>query len=174
MEPILEFNTTLKRKPSSLSWNYQIDIPITIANQLITKDSRRVICTINELEAFHAALMPNGEGDFFIMVNKKTRKKLKLEESAEMLIQLKKDDSKYGVPMPEEMKELLLVDEEGDAFFHQLTAGKQRSLLIIIGKIKSTDIRIKKSVIILDHLKTNKGNLDFKMLNEAFKESNQR
>ncbi len=173
-EPTVEFKTQLERKPSSLSWNFTIDVPIEIANQFVEKDNRRVICTLNEACEFHAALMPNGNGGFFITINSEIRKKLKLGETAELHVQLKKDKSKYGIHLPEEMEELLLVDEEGSTFFHRLTAGKQRTLLHIIGKPKSSAIRLKKAVVVLDYLKTNNGQLDFKLLNIAFKESNQR
>jgi hypothetical protein len=165
----MEFTTQLEKKTSSIMWNYQIDIPLDLANQLIEKKNRRVICTLNGAHRFHAALMPNGKGGFYITINSDIRKKLNLEISSELQVHLEKDRSKYGIHLPEEMKELLLVDEEGSRFFHQLTPGKQRSLLHIIGKPKSSDIRLKKAVIVLDFLKTNNGKLDFKMLNEAFK-----
>ena len=168
------FETELTRKNSSLSWNYNIDVPLDIAQQFIEKDNRRIICMLNKGHDFHAALMPNGNGGFFIMINAEVRKKLKLKESAVLQVQIKKDRSKYGIHLPEEMEELLLVDEEGSAFFHQLTPGKQRSLLHIIGKPKSSAIRLKKAVVVLDFLKNNNGKLDFKLLNMAFKESNQR
>lgn len=174
MEPTVEFKTHLERKPSSLSWNFTIEVPLEIANQFIAKDNRRVICTLNEAYEFHAALMPNGNGGFFIIINSEIRKKLKLGETAALLVQLKKDKSKYGIHLPEEMEELLLVDEAGSHLFHQLTPGKQRSLLHIIGKPKSAAIRLRKAVVVLDFLKTNNGKLDFKLLNIAFKESNQR
>lgn len=176
-EPTATFDTQLTRKPSSLSWNYTIDVPIEIAEQFIEKGNRRVICTLNELPPYHAALMPNGNGGFFIMVNSDVRKQLKLGKTVnvvELKVQLEKDRSKYGIHLPEEMEELLLVDEEGSRFFHQLTPGKQRSLLHIIGKPKSSAIRLKKAVVVLDFLKLNNGQLDFKLLNQAFKESNQR
>ncbi len=173
MESIVTFNTNLERKPSSLSWNYTIEVPLDIANQFIEKDNRRVICTVNEVEAFHAALMPNGKGGYFIMINSEVRKKLKLGDDAALIVQLQKDKSKYGIHLPEEMEELLLIDEEGSVFFHELTPGKQRSLLHIIGKPKSSAIRLKKAVVVLEYLKTNNGKLDFKMLNIAFKEANQ-
>ncbi|MFK7984322.1 MAG: hypothetical protein AB8G86_30390 [Saprospiraceae bacterium] len=67
-----------------------------------------------------------------------------------------------------------MIDEVGSTFFHQLTPGKQRSLLHLIGKPKNSAIRLKKAVVVLDFLKTNNGKLDFKLLNIAFKESNQR
>ena len=97
-----------------------------------------------------------------------------MDDDAALLVQLQKDNSKYGIHLPEEMEELLLIDEEGSAFFHQLTPGKQRSLLHIIGKPKSSAIRLKKAVVVLDYLKTNNGKLDFKMLNMAFKAANQK
>lgn len=170
----MEFITNLERKPSSLSWNFQIGVPLSIATALIEKDNRRVICRLNNKEEFHCALMPNGKGGFFIMINSEIRKKLKLGEDAALQVKLIKDTSKYGIHLPEEMEELLLMDEEGSAVFHKLTAGKQRSLLHIIGKPKSSDIRLKKAVVVLEHLKTNNGKLDFRMLNEAFKENNRR
>jgi len=173
-KPLVTFETQLERKTSSLSWNYTIDVPLDIAQQFIENDNRRVMCRLNELHEFHAALMPNGNGGFFITINSEARKKLKLGESAVLQVQLRKDNSKYGIHLPEEMEELLLIDEEGSLFFHQLTMGKQRSLLHIIGKPKSSAIRLKKAVVVLDFLKTNNGKLDFKLLNMAFKESNQR
>ncbi len=174
MEQLTTFTTHLEKKPSSLSWNFTIEIPLEIANQFIDGDNRRVICTLNEAHKFHAALMPNGNGSYFIMINSEVRKKLKLSVDVALSVQLQKDNSKYGIHLPEEMEELLLVDEEGSAFFHQLTPGKQRSLLHTIGKPKSSTIRLKKAVVVLDFLKTNNGKLDFKMLNMAFKAANQK
>ncbi len=173
-ERIAVFETKLERKPSSLSWNYTIEVPLDIAQQFIAKDNRRIICTLNDKQKFHAALMPNGNGGFFITINAAIRKKLKLEAGGILQVQIKKDNSKYGIHLPEEMEELLLIDEEGRTFFHQLTPGKQRSLLHLIGKPKSSAIRLKKAVVVLDFLKTNNGKLDFTLLNIAFKESNQR
>ena len=72
--------------------------------------------------------------------------------------------------MPEEMEVLLAQDEEADRYFHQLTPGKQRSLLHIIGKPKTEATRLKKAIVITEYLKTNRGKLDFKELNLAFKE----
>ena len=164
-ELIAVFETTLERKPSSLSWNYTIEVPLDLAQQFIAKDNRRIICTLNDKQEFHAALMPNGNGGFFITINAEIRKKLKLKEGISLHVQIRKDNSKYGIHLPEEMEELLLIDEEGSAFFHQLTPGKQRSLLHLIGKPKSSAIRLKKAVVVLDFLKTNNGKLDFKLLN---------
>ena len=168
----MEFVTTLKRKRSSLLWNFQIEVPTDISEHFMKDNNRRVICTLNKIHSFHAALMPDGKGDFFITINSEIRKKLNLDKAAELQVALQVDNSKYGIYLPPEMEELLLVDEEGSRLFHLLTPGKQRSLMHIIGKPKNSDIRLKKAVAVLEHLKSNNGKLDFKMLNEAFKERN--
>ena len=68
------------------------------------------------------------------------------------------------------MEELLAQDEHGSKVFHDLTPGRQRSLLHLVGKPKSEAIRIKKAITILEYLKSVNGVLDFKELNLAFKQ----
>jgi uncharacterized protein YdeI (YjbR/CyaY-like superfamily) len=82
---------------------------------------------------------------------------------------LKKDESEYGLPMPEELQELLLQDEEGDRLFHALTIGKQRTLLYIVGSVKDTGKRISRALAIVNHLKATGGKIDYKKLNEAIR-----
>lgn len=115
--------------------------------------------------------MPDKKKGYFINVNKEIRKKanIKLGDKCELV--LKKDDSKYGLPVPEEFIELLRQDPEGEKVFHALTMGKQRSLVYIIAKPKRSETRLHKAVVILDFLKENNGALDFKALNQAFKEA---
>ncbi len=114
--------------------------------------------------------MPKGDGGFFININKKIRDKLKLKVGMQVQASLRKDESKYGLPMPEELDELLKQDVEGDRLFHALTPGKQRNLLYIVGNAKKSDTRITRAIIVVEHLKANDGKIDFKMLNQALKE----
>ena len=69
------------------------------------------------------------------------------------------------------MKELLLLDPEAEHVFHKLTIGKQRSLLYVIGQPKTSEARLKKAIVITEYLKLTGGKLDFKDLNEAFKQA---
>ncbi len=162
------FPSTLQNFHDNL-WHYHLNVPSDIANLYIT-NNRRIFCQIGTLEPFACALMPDGQGDYFINLNKERRKQLGLTEGDSIDITIYKDESKYGMPMPEEMKVLLAQDEEANQYFHQLTPGKQRSLLHIIGKPKTEATRLKKAIVITEYLKTNKGKLDFKELNIAFKE----
>lgn len=174
MEKSVSFNSIIGKKDSTLLWDYRILIPEPIAQDFLNAKIKRVICTLNNTISFHCAIMPSGDGSHFLLVNKENRKKLKLSAGDDIKVKLEEDTSKYGMALPEEMEELLLMDEEGSQAFHSLTAGKQRSLLYIIGKPKSSDIRLKKAVVVLDYLKMTGGKLDFKELNEAFKQSNSR
>ena len=118
--------------------------------------------------------MPKGDGDYFIMLNKKRMKAFGLELGQEVSITLEKDTSKYGMKMPGEFEEVLSTDEDGQSYFEQLTDGKKRNLIHIVATVKNPDLRITKSLIILDHLKANKGKIDFKLLNEAMKLKNRK
>jgi uncharacterized protein YdeI (YjbR/CyaY-like superfamily) len=107
-------------------------------------------------------------------MNGEIRKKLKLEVNDTVEISLEKDTSTYGMPLPDELKTAWELDPEGHDIFHALTMGKQRSLVHIVNKPKSSDIRIKKALTTLEYLKTVNGNLDYKELNEAFKLANKK
>lgn len=147
----------------------------SVADLIKDAKDRRFICRLESGHEWHCALMPGGDGDFFINVNKKIRSTHGLEENQEnIVIQLKKDESEYGMPVPEELVELWAMDQEGWDLFNALTPGKQRSLLYRIGKPKTSETRIKKAILINDYLKSTGGNLDFVELNLYIKEHNRR
>jgi len=160
-------STLIKDDASNLMWNYRIIVPKEIVNKLTRKD-KRVICTIHS-EKTHSALLSNGVGDHFIMINKEIRKKMALELGDNIEIILEDDESKYGMATTESFIVLCEQDPEGNDFFHKLTKGKQRSLLHIMGKPKSEQKQMEKALIIFDYLKSTGGNLDFKELNENFR-----
>ena len=167
----MQFTSTLS-KFDSLLWGFHITVPDEVARPFLSKNKKRVVCTINGTETFQCALMPQKNGPHFINLNKKLRDKLRLRIGMEVRAKLKEDRSKYGLPMPDEMEELLQQDPEGDQIFHALTPGKQRSLLYIAGKPKRSETRLKKAIVIIEHLKVNQGKIDFKRLNEDMKEAN--
>lgn len=162
--PTASFTAAVDKFDSNL-WHFHIPVSKKIAEKFIDGNDRRIVCTLNKTETFQAALMPSGKGDFFILVNKKLRDKLKVKDMDEILVELEKDTSEFGLPMPEEFAELLEQDEEGKEYFMALTDGKKRTLLYIIGKPKGADLRIRNGIAVLGHLKRNKGKIDYKQLN---------
>lgn len=153
-------------------YNVHIHVPADKHKKLAQDGNKRVLCTVNDNEYFHAGLMPKGDGDYFIMLNKSRMKKFKLEIGQEIQVILEKDTSKYGMKMPAEFDEVLGSDIEGANLFENLTDGKKRNLIHLVAITKNKDLRITKALIMMDHLKANNGKLDHKMLNEAMKPEN--
>lgn len=164
----IEFETKLSSSPIESGWHF-----LEVSKEIVAKfgfegKSKRVICSINGSEGFQCALMPSGD-IFYIIVNKKKRDALGIVAGDTVSVELVRDESKYGLPMPDELQEVLNQDPEGDRLFHALTAGKQRSLLYLIGKINDIDKRIHQALIVVDHLKENDGKIIGPMLNEELK-----
>lgn len=170
MKSANSFTAKLDRFNSNL-WYFHFIVPIKIAKKFIDGNNKRVVCTLNNTETFQAALMHLGDGNFFINVNKKLRDKLKLNEGDNVYVSLQKDESEYGLPMPIELAELMKMDDEGHKVFHSLTLGKQRTMLHFIGTPKNMDIRIKRAICVIEHLKLHHGKIVYKELIEAVKNS---
>lgn len=150
-------------------WNSHIPVPKAIAKKFKEAGIKRFTCKIDDFPPFSCAIMPNGNGSYFILMNKEKVKKWKLNFGQSLNVGLISDHSEFGMEVAEEFQVLLDEDIEFKQYFMKLTPGKQRNLLYLVSKIKSSDIKIEKSVIIAEHLKANNGKLDFKMLNQAFK-----
>jgi hypothetical protein len=104
-----------------------------------------------------------------IIVNKARRDRLGIAGGDKVSVVLEADDSKYGMPMPAELREVLKQDRQGSRLFHSLTPGKQRSMLYYIGKQKDVDRRIRFSLVIIEHLKANDGKLVHGKLGDELK-----
>ncbi len=166
------FDETISRFNNNL-WDLFVPVPEEIWEFFIKEqNTRRVICKFNNTVEKHCALQPDGNGLYCIYLNKEDQKQLKVGFGDTIHVEIKEDTSKYGYPIAPEMEELLHQDPEGSEFFHALTIGKQRSLLHVIGKPKTSETRLKKAFVILEYLKENQGQLDFRELNQAFKDAN--
>lgn len=170
----MEFTTPLHRFENSDLWAYHVVVPADVGMRFVEGDNRRVVCTLEGKLRFQCALMPRGDGEWFININKKIRDKLGLVYGQLVTVSLEKDTSEYGLPVPEELHELLQQDEEGHELFHALTPGKQRNLIYINGQVKSPELRMRRALVIVNHLKVHKGVINFKALNEELKAANRR
>jgi len=172
MEKTWKFSATLERMESSLLWHSFILVPEEVCEEVKGLQSdRRVVATFNGEVGHHAAMMPKGDGRYFIMLNKELRKQLFARYGSRLEVELRLDKSRYGMPMAEEMEAVLAEDPVASRWFEALTPGKQRALIHIVSKVKNPDLRIRKSLVIADHLVRQNGELDFRQLNRDFKES---
>jgi hypothetical protein len=170
MEEVLHFNAVLVESTNKL-WGCHFPVPQVVAETLIAqREDRRVVCNLNEKIEYQCALLPRGDGTFLITVNKKTQTKMGLKIGSKVSVSLRKDESEYGLPMPEELAELLAQDEEGSRLLHALTPGKLRTLLYIVGQPKNSDTRLQRALVVVEHLKKQRGKIDYKQLNTEMKE----
>ncbi|MCB0375318.1 MAG: DUF1905 domain-containing protein, partial [Sinomicrobium sp.] len=90
---MIEFTAVLADFNNSLWGNY-LPVEREIAEQVLEGHSdRRVICTINDTVDFQCALMPKGDGNYYILVNKANKKKARIQLGQEVRVSLSKDES---------------------------------------------------------------------------------
>lgn len=169
----VEFTAPIEKHDSSLGWYYILYVPNKLIPEFGEEKSPRVKAVFNRKITNHISVKSRGD-ERFLVVNNKLRKSLGLVLGEEVHVLLEKDESEYGMPMPEELAEMLNQEELAHDFFHNLSPGKQRSLIYMVSQLKNTEPRIKKALGIVEHLIETRGALDFKQLNEKFKEINAR
>ena len=96
-------------------------VPDPIAKKFAERKAVRIFCIINNDVKYACALRPNGEGGFYINVGTPILKKGKLNLYQKVHVTIHEDNTEYGHKVPEELKELLAIDPEGEKYFKQLT-----------------------------------------------------
>lgn len=168
-----QFTSILEASDNKL-WGAHVRVPKVIVKDLAGDGSRRVVCMLKGSVTFQCALVPFGKGIFVITVNRKLRQSLGLEIGTKLSVSLSKDTSEYGLPLPDEFREVVHQDPEAGTLFHALTRGRQRTLLYIVGSAKTPDKRIARSIIIAEHLKTNRGKINYRQLHMMLRNQNRR
>jgi len=143
----IKFKTFLKKFEHGMGLHY-IAVPDTLALKMSNKFPFRVFCRANGFEV-PAAIVKHGEDGFIIQMGKQTLKKLQLYKDLDFEVVLVEDKTDHGYDMPEEFEQLLIQDDDGRVAWEQLTKGAQRSFLYYLNTGKSIEIRIKRSIIIL-------------------------
>jgi hypothetical protein len=171
MQETFKIVTKIKAINSDL-WSNTLPVSNSVADQLIEGKDRRIICHIDGIKPFHCALLPDGKGSWYILLNNKRKKELGLTEGEEIYAELEKDRSEYGMEMPIELREVLDQDEHADVLFHKLTPGRMRNIIHAVASVKSSEIKIRKALVYAEHLKKHKGKIEFKELGQEMKEAN--
>ena len=167
MKPV-KFESTLILSGTATPWHFLTVPREKVAAFGFKGNLRRVICTLNGLETFQCSLFPN-KGDYLITLNKKLRDRFGLEVVDTVTVELEKDESKYGMPMPEEFAEVLRQDPEGERLFNALSPGNQRLMLKLIVFVKGIDKRIARALTGIELLKRSDGKFDYNAQHLAMK-----
>lgn len=124
-----------------------------VAHEIITDDSRRFVCTINDSLTWQCGLVSLGQGDYYVTISKARMKTAGLKNGDTVQVHLITDVSEYGMEMPEELSELLVQDEEGNRRFHALSKGFQRYIIHYVGMAKSPVKRLERALLLIGNLK---------------------
>jgi hypothetical protein len=168
----MEFKSTLDKGDSDI-YHWYFPVPSEIGDSFINGRDRGVICTVNGKEKYHCAIHGDGQGAYIIMLNRQRCKKLGLVKGQSFTVELQKDTSEYGVPMSEELREVLDQMPDADEHFHKMTKGKQRTLIYWVQNVKSSEIKIRRALVMTNHIEELSGDVDYKLLNVQMKEANQ-
>jgi hypothetical protein len=164
----VRFKSKLEVTESSPPWHILRAPKPKVANFGFKGNLRRVVCTLNGAEIFNCSLFPS-KGDFFITLNKKLRDRLGLEVGKPVTIELAKDESEFGMPMPEEFAEVMRQDADGERLFNALTPGNQRLMLKLIVFVRDVDKRIVRSLVGLEVLKQCEGKFEYHLVHDAMR-----
>jgi hypothetical protein len=169
----MKFSSQLQKEEGSDIYHWFFSVPSEIARSFIEGLDRRVVTKVNGTVKYHCAIHGDGSGGYRIMLNRERCKKLGLVRGETISVELEKDRSEYGVPMSEELREVLDQNPDADRIFHSLTKGMQRTLIYWSDNVKSSDIKIRRALVMTDHLVNQKGKPDYKLLNIEMKAANQ-
>jgi len=169
----MKFSAQLHKDAASDLYHWYFPIPKDIAQALIEGNDRRVITTVNSVVKYHCSIHGGGTGEYRIMLNKERCKKLGLVSGQTISVDVEKDNSEYGVPIGDELREVLDQFPDAEQIFHSFTKGMQRTLIYWVNNVKSSDIKIRRAIVMSNHLVKQGGKPDFKLLNLEMKDANQ-
>ena len=139
------------------SANFEIVVvPPDIVAALTTDGSDRVLATYNDdaQGPVQTRLLRLGKGaGHYLLLPQPLRKRLGLRLGDKLRVRLRPDESKYGLPMPDELAELLRQDGLARQHFDALTPGRQRRILHVSGSPKTEATRLRKAVACLAYLR---------------------
>jgi hypothetical protein len=146
----IKFKSTVK-KLEHLS-GYYLDVPATVVKKIGGISKQRWVCNVDKL-AWQCGIVAHKVGGGYILLNQRLMKQGALKEGSTVAVQLKKDESQFGLAMPAELAEVLSQDSEGKARFKALVPGKSRYIIYYVNQVKSSTLRIERAVRCINNLK---------------------
>ena len=138
--------------------SYYVEIPhsILIIHQQKEDKSlfnQRFLISLNESEFWQAGVVSLGNQTGYITVKTAILKNLNLALGSPVKVTLKRDLSEFGMPISEELAEVLNQDPEGEIRFRKLPLGKQRFIIYYVNQVKSSQKRIERAWMLISNLK---------------------
>lgn len=145
---MIQFTATIekfKSKGEKTGWTY-ILIPSSIAVQLnpASKKSFRIKGKIDNIVIEGVSLLPMGEGDFILALNKSFRKKIKKVIGEKVDLQIKIDKNEYQ--LPDDFIDCLKDNPEAIEYFNSLAKSHRNYFGKWIEEAKTETTRTKRLV----------------------------
>lgn len=153
MENVVRFESILDRLPKKGGEFYMV-VPDEVAVQFVQgRKPARVRCLLNGHVDFQCAIRPKGGGGFYINIGTPLRQQGKLVLGQKLHAEVRPDDSEFGRDVPEELQELLEMDEEGKRLFDESLPSHQRAIIYYVAGAKSVQVRIDRAIMMINRLK---------------------
>ncbi len=127
-------------------------IPATIVQQVGGMANKRFLCSVNGAKAFQGGFLAYGEGEACISINAKRMKEAGVKDGDIADLHLQEDHSKYGMDMPEELKEVIDQIPDAQRRFDLLTPGRQRYIIHYVASVKSQQLKVERALLLIGNL----------------------
>jgi len=145
------FSAPIERFEMDGAWDY-LAIPLSISDDLRSKKINRVQVVLQDSAPYASGLLPLGDGRLFLIISKQRQKEMGQFLGAWLQVEIWEDQSKYGMPVPEELQELFDFDPAIEKAFENLLPGKRRNYLHQIASAKTEPTRTKRVLKLLKDL----------------------
>lgn len=152
MKKVFKFKTTLQRPDGLGTWHYA-DTPIRVEKEFGVKGKLPISGKLNGID-FKATLIPRGNGEHYLVLDKNIRTKAKIEIDDSIEMEIWKDNSKRKVIVPNDFKVRLSKIQKAESFFQSLAYSYQKAYIDWINAAKKEEtrvIRIEKSMSLLEN-----------------------
>ena len=123
-----------------------VAIPDALVDDIRSQGSKRYVITMNDAITWHCGLLGTGDGRWFVMVSKDKLARAQTTLGGWVHVDFRVDRSKYGMPVPPDLQDMLDDDPEFLARFDAMLPGKRRNAMHSISMAK-TDATIAKRIL---------------------------
>ena len=110
-DPTWSFSAQIERFDVDAAWHF-LAIPAEHVADVREAGDGRYVITVNDAVTWHCGLLPTGDGRWFVAVSKAKIKAAQTTFGGWVHVDLAVDKSKYGMPIPEDLQDMLDDDPE--------------------------------------------------------------
>ncbi|RCW44364.1 YdeI/OmpD-associated family protein [Paenibacillus prosopidis] len=142
-----EFEALLIKPDAVGAWTY-ITVPFDVEQHFGSKSRVMVKGTFNGI-AYKGTLMPHGNGEHYMVVNKSLREAAQVTAGSMASVTMERDAEARTVLVPEDLVQELTANPEAEAIFNQFSYSCQKEYVDWIDTAKKAETRqsrIQKSI----------------------------